>query len=106
MEINKVNLTKLPIFDGIEIKSASFVDKHFPIHFHLNWSLAYIEFGTENISFNNSNFLLNKNAVILIPPFSLHKNWGNKNNIWTYKAMYINIDIIKNVAKRLKIDYS
>ncbi|MEE9363128.1 MAG: AraC family transcriptional regulator [Cellulophaga sp.] len=106
IKINKVKTTKLSILDGIELKSAMFIDKKFPLHFHQSWSLAYIEFGSENIAFNNSDFLVSKNAIQLIPPYSIHKNWSNKNNAWAYKALYISDDVIKNVAKKINADYS
>ena len=106
MKTNKVKTKKLKISDGVEVKSATFIDKSFPLHFHKNWSLASIEYGNENISFNNSGFILNKNALVLIPPYSLHKNWGNKNNAWTYKALYIGNDVVKSISKKINIDYS
>lgn len=106
IEINKVKTIKLSILDGVELKSATFIDKKFPFHFHQCWSLAYIEYGSENIAFSNINFLVNKNALQLIPPYSIHKNWGNKNNAWTYKALYISNDVIKNVTKKINADYS
>ena len=106
IEINKVKTTKLSILDGIELKSAMFIDKKFPLHFHQSWSLAYIEYGSENIAFNNSDFLVSKNAIQLIPPYSIHKNWSNKNNAWAYKALYISDDVIKNVATKINADYS
>lgn len=106
MGLNEITIKKSSILDGIEIKSATFIDKAFPLHFHQNWSLAYIEFGNENISFSHSEFIINKNALVLIPPYSLHKNWGNKNNAWTYKALYISDDVIKNIAYKLETDYA
>lgn len=106
IEINKVKTRKLSMLDGVELKSAMFIDKKFPSHFHHSWSLAYIEYGSENIAFNNTNFLVSKNAIQLIPPYSIHKNWSNKNNAWAYKALYISDDVIKNVAKNINADYS
>ena len=106
IEVNKVSTIKSSILDGIEVKSATFIDKNFPFHFHQCWSLACIEYGSENIAFNNSVFLVSKNALQLIPPYSIHKNWGNKNNAWAYKALYISDDVIKNVAKKINADYS
>lgn len=94
------------MLDGMEIKSATFVDKYFPLHFHQSWSLAYIESGSENISFNSFDFLLNTSAWILIPPYSLHKNWGNKRQAWAYQAFYINDDIVKKIAQKYHFDYS
>ncbi|WP_438423591.1 AraC family transcriptional regulator [Aquimarina macrocephali] len=106
IEINKVKTTKLSMLDGIELKSAVFINKNFPSHFHQSWSLAYIEYGSENIAYNNSGFLVSKNAMQLIPPYSIHKNWSNKNNAWAYKALYICDDVIKKVAKKINADYS
>jgi len=63
IEINKIKTTKLSILDGIELKSATFIDKKFPFHFHQSWSLAYIEYGSENIAFTDTNFLVSKNAL-------------------------------------------
>ncbi len=105
-EINNVETTKLSMLDGIELKSAMFIDKNFPSHFHQSWSLAHIEYGSENIAFNNSGFLVCKNAIQLIPPHSIHKNWSNKNNAWAYKALYISDDVVKNAAKKINADYS
>ncbi|WP_298511320.1 AraC family transcriptional regulator [uncultured Kordia sp.] len=106
MEINKVSTIKLPILDGIEVKSATFIDKKFPFHFHQCWSMVFIEYGSENIAFNNSEFLVSKNALQLIPPYSIHKNWSNTNSAWTYKALYISDDVIKSVSKKINTDYS
>ncbi|WP_074405992.1 MULTISPECIES: helix-turn-helix transcriptional regulator [Aquimarina] len=106
IEINKVKTIKLSMLDGIELKSAMFIDKNFPSHFHQSWSLAHIEYGSENIAFDNSGFLVSKNAIQLIPPYSIHKNWGNKNNPWTYKALYISDDVIKSISKKINADYS
>lgn len=104
--LNKVKTTRLPILDGIELKSATFFNNSFPAHFHQSWSLAYVEYGSENISFNNIDFLVSKNSLQLIPPYSIHKNWGNKNDAWTYKACYISDDAIKYVSKKIEADYA
>ncbi len=106
IKVNNVKTTKLSILDGVEFKSAVFIDKNFPFHFHQCWSLAYIEYGSENIAYRNINFLVSKNALQLIPPYSIHKNWSNENNAWAYKALYISNDVVKNVAKRMNVDYA
>ena len=106
IEVNKVNTIKFSILDGLELKSATFIDKSFPFHFHQCWSLIYIEYGSENVAFRNTNFLVSKNALQLIPPYSIHKNWINKSKAFTYKALYISNDVIKNVSKKINADYS
>ncbi len=84
IEINQVQTTKLSILDGIELKSATFCEKEFPAHFHQSWSLAYIEYGSEYIAYNDAPFLVTKNALQLIPPYSIHKDWGNKNVVYQH----------------------
>lgn len=34
---------KLSLLDGVELKSATFIDKNYPSHYHQSWSLAYSE---------------------------------------------------------------
>lgn len=50
---------------GVEVKSATFTNKNFPLHIHKSWSLAFIEAGSENTGFNDFDFLLNKNALYI-----------------------------------------
>lgn len=90
----------------IEVKTATFLNKSFPLHFHKVWSLGFITNGSEYISFNETDVLLSKDTQILIPPYSLHKNWGSKNSVWTYRAIYLNSELIRSIAKELKLDYS
>ncbi len=106
IEINQVQTTKLSILDGIELKAATFFEKDFPAHFHQSWSLAYIEYGSEYVAYNDTPFLVTKNALQLIPPYSIHKNWGDKNMAWTYKALYISDDVIKHVSQKINADYA
>ena len=105
-EINNVQTTQLSILDGVELKAATFFEKRFPAHFHKDWSLVYIESGNEYVAFGDTSFLVTKNALQLIPPYSIHQNWGNKNDTWTYKALYISDDVIKYISKKIAIDYA
>jgi len=105
MEINQVKTTRLPILGEIEVKNATFLNKSFPFHFHKFWSLGFIEMGSEHLSFNQGDILISRHTQILIPPYSLHKNWGEKNSPWTYKAIYINSDVISSLAEELGLDY-
>jgi|GEM_PF-6019691 len=56
IDINQVQITRLSMLDGIEFKSATFFEKDFLVHFHQLWSLAYIEYGSENITDNDTPF--------------------------------------------------
>jgi AraC-like DNA-binding protein len=106
MKINDVAIIKMKELDGLEIKSATFSNMRFPKHFHLDWSLVFLTTGRENVEFGNQKFLLSNQAVLLIPPYSVHSNWNNSDGMWKYNALYLNSDIVKFVVKKLKLDYS
>ncbi len=89
-ETAKVHIYRFSELDGLEIKEATFYNKSFPKHFHTEWSLCRINLGCENIFIENKEFCLFTNATILIPPFSVHANWGNENLSWKYQSIQIN----------------
>jgi AraC-like DNA-binding protein len=88
----ELQISKFSSFDGIEYKTAKFLNKEFPFHFHQEWSLALIEAGSELIKIDKVEILLNTDALILIPPFLAHSNSGNLNAYWQYRCLYINSD--------------
>lgn len=96
---------RLQIFDGIEYKEAKVYNREFQMHFHKEWSLTSITYGQENIFIGNNELTLSKNVNILIPPYSIHKNWGGKFSQWSYRSIYIEDEIVKRIAKTYKLDY-
>ncbi len=104
-ESAQVNVYRFSELDGFEMKEATFLNKHFPKHFHTEWSLCRIDMGCENILLETKGFCLFANATILIPPFSVHSNWGNENSSWQYQSIYLNEDLVRYVAKKNNLDY-
>ncbi len=100
-----VKISKFSELDGLEIKEATFLNKKFPKHFHNEWSLGRIDLGCENMKIRNNDISLFCNATILISPYSVHSNWGNKDEFWKYQSIYINEDIVKYIAKKSQLDY-
>ncbi len=103
--IAKINIYRFAELDGFEIKQATFLNKHFPKHCHTQWSLGRILIGSENIQIANKKILLLPNSTILIPPFSVHSNWGNSNLSWKYQSIYLNEDFVKYIAEKNGLDY-
>lgn len=101
----KIHIYRFSELDGLEIKEATFLNKRFPKHFHREWSLGRIATGCENIEFENNDLCLFANATILIPPYSVHSNWGNKDASWKYQSIYLNEDFVQYVAKKSCLDY-
>lgn len=102
----EILISKSQNFDGCEIKSAVFCNKIFPKHFHTEWSLGTINFGIENIGFEKNEIQLFPQAIILIPPYSVHSHFGNDNIKWSYKSIYLNEDVIKYYAGKFSLDYN
>lgn len=101
----KIHIYRFSELDGLEIKEATFLNKRFPKHFHTEWSLGRIALGCENIQFENNELCLFANATILIPPYSVHSNWGNKDASWKYQSIYLNEDFVQYVARKTNSDY-
>lgn len=101
----KIQITKLKMLDGIELKSASFLNKEFPTHFHHEWSLALIESGNEQFNLNNFEFQLNSDSLVLMAPFQPHSNRSNLDTYCKYKVIYINEDLAKFIIKKNCINY-
>lgn len=81
--------------DGICMKRAVFCKREFPFHFHNEWSLGWIEQGSEAFAANGVWQNLYAGAVMLIPPFSVHANAGMNAHPWTYRAIYVNEDVCR-----------
>ncbi|MFN5493359.1 MAG: AraC family transcriptional regulator [Bacteroidota bacterium] len=85
-------ITQLNLFDGIAHKQAQFLNRHFPLHFHHEWSLAWIETGSEWLIMHNREILLPSGSFVLIPPYAAHANKGNPDAFWKYRSIYMNRD--------------
>lgn len=105
-ESARVQLFRFSDLDGFEVKEAAFFNKTFPKHFHTDWSLGRIDMGCEYIQFQEAEIPLFRNAIILIPPYSVHANWGNKNALWKYQSIYLNEDLVKHIVHKANLDYS
>ncbi len=105
-EVAKIDIFRFSELDGFEVKEAIFLNKKFPKHFHTEWSLCRIDTGCENVQIENKELLLFSNATILIPPFSVHSNWGNKDSSWKYQSIYLNEDLVKYVTNKRGLDYN
>jgi|GEM_PF-1051247 len=101
----ELQISKSQNFDGCEIKNAVFCNKIFPKHFHTEWSLGTINYGIENIGFENSELQLFSKATILIPPYSVHSHFGNEDTKWSYRSIYLNEDVVKYFTGKFSFDY-
>lgn len=96
---SSLTISRVPTFDGIEIKKASFLNKNFPSHFHQEWSLSLIKSGSEIIKTQQVEFQLQTDSLILIPPYLTHANRGHQEASWQYASIYINQDTAKSICR-------
>lgn len=105
-QISKISILRTDAIDGIECKSAFFMNKKFPVHFHNNWSISIIQEGSEFEKIINHEFLINTNTIIFTPPFVPHATLGLENSYWRYSSVYVNIDFVKYICKNQQADYT
>lgn len=99
-----IQITQINSFDGIEHKQAQFMNREFPVHFHQEWSLAWIETGSEWLLLQNCEILLHAGSFVLIPPYVAHANKGNPDAAWQYRSIYINPEAFEFLCLNKGVD--
>ena len=61
-----INIKKIDILDGLELKEATFKHKHFPTHFHETYSIGVIKNGIENLKIKNNNYIATPKTIVII----------------------------------------
>jgi AraC-like DNA-binding protein len=101
----QLSIIRKNTFDGTEYKTATFLNKQFPVHFHHDWSIALIEAGSELVKIHDQTLHLHSDVLIVIAPHVPHAHSGTEDAFWKYKALYINPDVVQFIIKSAKIDY-
>ena len=104
--ISEISILKNASLDGIECKSALFLNRKFPVHFHNEWRITVIKEGSELELIANQEFLISTGTVIITPPYVPHATLGLENSYWKYISLYIKIDFVKHVLNNNGADYN
>lgn len=94
-----VKIRKINILDGIELKEATFRNKHFPIHFHDTYSIGIIKNGIENLNIGDKNLIAVPKSIVVINQNELHSNCFYNNDYWTYQTLNLNFDALTFLHK-------
>lgn len=94
-----IKTKKINILDGIELKEATFKNKHFPTHFHDTYSIGIINNGVENIKVKDNHHIAISNTVVIINAYELHSNSFYNNENWTYQTVNLNGDVLNFLNK-------
>lgn len=89
-----IKTKKLDILDGLELKEATFKDRHFPTHFHDTYSIGIINNGIENLKIKENNLIATSRTVVIINQYELHSNSFYNSENWTYQTINLNIDAL------------
>jgi len=102
----KIITTKLSIFDGLELKEATFKKQCFPSHFHDSYSIGIIEHGIERLAYGDKEVLAHANAVVIINPYDIHANRYYDNDSWKYRTMYVDRAVMKYIQREMGLSPS
>lgn len=97
----EIKTTKLSIFDGLELKEATFRKQCFPSHFHDSYSVGIIEHGIERLAYDNKEIRVHAHTVIIINPYEIHANSYFDNDAWKYRTIYISIPVMKYMQQQM-----
>jgi hypothetical protein len=96
-----INIKKIDILDGLELKEATFKHKHFPTHFHETYSIGVIKNGIENLKIKNNNYIATPKTIVIINKYELHSNSFYNNENWTYQTINLNSDALSFLSKEI-----
>ncbi len=99
-EFEMINIKKIDILDGLELKEATFKDKHFPTHFHDTYSIGVIKNGIENLKIRDNNYIATPKTIVIINNYELHSNSFYNNDNWTYQTINLNSDALDFLSKK------
>ena len=96
-----INIKKIDLLDGLELKEATFKHKHFPTHFHETYSIGVIKNGIENLKIKDNNYIATPKTIVIINKYELHSNSFYNNDNWTYQTINLNSDALSFLSKEL-----
>ncbi len=96
----ELKTTILSIFDGMEMKEATFCQHTFPAHYHDSYSIGIIEKGIERLYIRDNEIPAHAHSVTIINPYEIHANSFYDSAPWKYRALYINSDMMRYMQQK------
>lgn len=78
-----------PLDNGVEFASGVCCDYEFPPHVHAGLTLGLVVSGREEIQYKNSVTRVERGAIYLIPPDTIHAARSYEKSGWSYYSVYI-----------------
>lgn len=95
----ELKITKLNMFDGMELKEASFSGRSFPDHYHETYSLAIIEQGIERLCYGKKEVLGHAHSVLIANPYEIHAHGFFDKDVCKYRAVYIPVELMMHIQQ-------
>jgi AraC-like DNA-binding protein len=96
--LSALKITRLAMFDGMELKEATFRQRAFPEHFHESYSIAIIEQGTERLCYGPKEIIGHAHAVLVANPHEVHAHGFFDEDACRYRALYIPVELVRHVC--------
>jgi AraC-like DNA-binding protein len=96
--LSALKITRLAMFDGMELKEATFCRRAFPDHFHESYSIAIIEQGTERLCYGPKEIIGHAHAVLVANPYEVHAHGFFDRDACTYRALYVPVELVRYVC--------
>lgn len=99
MPTAELKITRLSLFDGMELKEASYSELAFPEHFHDSYSIAIIEQGIERLFYDKKEVTGHANTVLIANPYDIHAHAFFDNDLCKYRALYMPVELVKKIQQ-------
>lgn len=90
-----------PEFQHIEARFSQYSTDAFKKHAHETYAVGVVEQGPTNYFHINTTYIIYAGMTALINPGEVHACNPQPGSVWTYRMLYIDIDLMRDVAGEL-----
>ena len=97
-EINckdKINCKCLPQLGSVQVLEASYRKQNFSRHTHDCYAFGFITAGRLDFSYQHKDWQANRGDINLVVPGEVHDGHGASNFGWSYKMLYLPVEIVR-----------
>jgi len=92
---------KLPELGGLELQKATYRSHSFTPHFHEEYAIGIFVEGSQKKHHRGSTHILNEGQICVINPGEVHCASPADGKGWTYRMLYINASILKDIYTQI-----
>ena len=96
-----VKFWRLPEFGKLELLRARYVTHAFAPHFHEGFAIGVILSGAQEADYGRSARVMPEGTVCVLNPGEVHTGRAVNQNGWTYRMLYPNAEVLRQIATQL-----